>query len=356
MKKYDFLIAAGGTGGHIFPALSLIVALQKQGFSVIWAGEANSMEEKVAKEYAIEFMQTSSPMWTVKSIKDKLVTLYHLLIATKKNWVKLQKVDAPVVVGFGGYVSVAIGLCAFLQRRKLILHEQNVLAGKANKLLARFAYKVMLGFPDCIGIHNKTHYTGNPVREEIKATTSKKIFASPFKVLILGGSKGSHSMNVIVANALTKISSDFEVWHQSGVEHIDETKSIYDASNKDAMVVGFIDDMSSAYNWADVIITRAGALSIAESVIHAIPTILVPNPRCAGNHQLYNAQYVASNGAGFCIVEDDHAEKYITEQVLTLFSVPKQYDDMRKATLKIATTDATKNMLAICIEAIRGKK
>ena len=350
MKKYDFMVVAGGTGGHIFPALALICELTTEKYRVCWAGQDNSIEQKLAQQHDIDFIITDSPMWSTNGIKGKFITIYRLLIAVLKSWRILKNINPQTVIGFGSYVSVSIGLCAVLQRRKLLIHEQNIMAGKANKLLSFFAHKVMLGFPHCIGIKKNTYYTGNPIRKNLvtQNMTKEKKLSSPFKILVLGGSNGSHSLNILVANAISNISGDIEVWHQAGMNNIDKTQDIYDQNGKDSCVVGFIDDMREAYAWASIIITRAGALSIAESIANAIPTILVPNPKCAGNHQLYNAEYVAKNGAGICIIENHAAEKNIEENILSMLAVPAQYEKMKKSCIALANIDSVKNIVKVC--------
>jgi len=208
MPKCDYLIVAGGTGGHVFPALSVALDLIYIGYRVCWLGQAGSLEEKVAAEHKIKFIVRKSPSWYGGSFLKKAFIFMPLFISIYNMWFELKQLNPKVIVGFGGHITVPVGLCAWLQRRKLLIQEQNLIPGKANKLLSIFADKVMTGYKDTFFNKKNAIYTGNPLRRDILAAGKKlppktSDLASPMKVLILGGSGGSAAMNHILRMLLT---------------------------------------------------------------------------------------------------------------------------------------------------------
>lgn len=356
MKKYDFMMLAGGTGGHIFPAVAVASELIAEGRSVCWAGKAGSLEEKQAKLHNIDFIAVSSPVWQRRSALAKVYVILALLKAIYHSWGIMKQYNPKVVIGFGGAISVALGICAVLQGKKLLLHEQNSKAGKANKLLSLFATKIMLGFPGAFKNSSKVVVVGNPIRQDLaakavmqSAVTHEKLM-SPFKILVLGGSHGSEGMNKVVTEAFSNLGQDFEIWHQAGAKNVKDIAASYEESGKDAHAVEFIEDMSEAYLWADLVISRAGALTITEILAYKLPSILVPNPYSADNHQYANAHYIARHHAAAVVTEKSNAAADIAARVLYMLSNPKYYFDMVTATEKLAVTDATAKIAQICLD------
>ena len=347
MKEYDFMILAGGTGGHVFPAAAVAKELVSTGKKVCWAGKPDSLEEKQALQHNIDFIAASSPVWQRKSKLAKIYVLLALLKAIYRSWGIMKQYNPKVVIGFGGAISVALGICAALQGRKLLLHEQNVKAGKANKLLSLFATKIMVGFP---GAFSNAIMVGNPIRQELAGGAQKEKLKAPFKVLVLGGSQGSCGLNKIVVEAFSNLGQDFEIWHQTGAKSIATTQAGYEESGKDAHVVEFIENMAEAYAWADLVISRAGALTITEILAHSLPSVLVPNPYSADHHQYANARYVSANKAAVVVTEEEGAGIAISNRVLYMLSNPKYYLDMVAAAEKLAVTDATAKIAKVCLD------
>jgi UDP-N-acetylglucosamine--N-acetylmuramyl-(pentapeptide) pyrophosphoryl-undecaprenol N-acetylglucosamine transferase len=355
MKKYDFMILAGGTGGHIFPAAAVACELVFEGSSVCWAGKIDSLEEKQAKLYNIDFIVSNSPVWQRRGRLARIYVIFELLKAIYLSWGIMKHYNPKVVIGFGGAISVALGICAALQGKKLLLHEQNAKAGKANKLLSLFATKIILGFPGTFKNNKNVVIAGNPVRQDLVAdaaikATQKRVLSSPFKILVLGGSQGSDGLNKVVVEAFSNLGQDFEIWHQAGAKNVESTTKAYEDIKKDAHVVEFIDNMREAYMWSDLVISRAGALTITEILAYKLPSILVPNPHSADNHQYANAHYIARHNAAVVVDEKSNAAAEIAASVLYMLSNPKYYFDMVTATSELAVTDATAKIAQICLD------
>lgn len=225
-------------------------------------------------------------------------------------------------------------------------------AGKANKLLALFATKIMVGFPGGFS-NNKVVMVGNPMRQDLangaKAAQNKKLKA-PFKVLVLGGSQGSSGLNKVVVDAFSNLGQDFEIWHQTGAKSISSTQAGYEENGKDSHLVDFIEDIGEAYAWADLVISRAGALTITEILAYRLPSILVPNPYSADDHQYANAEYVSANNAAVVVAESEGAAAAISNRVLYMLSNPKYYLDMASATENLAVTDAVAKIVKVCLD------
>ena len=357
MPKCDFLIIAGGTGGHVFPALSVALKLRYIGYRITWLGQANSLEEKVAHENKINFIASSSPRWHSSSLIAKLFVFLPLLKACQRSWGLLQDINPKVIIGFGGHVTVPIGIVGFLQKRQLLIHEQNVIPGKANKLLSFLANKVMVGMPTTFG-GSKAIYVGNPVRSEIEDAakqTKTKELSTPMKVLILGGSKGSASMNKIVVEAFKNIGQDFSIWHQTGKQNIAEIKALYQDLHKDFYVEEFIEDMAKAYEWADIVITRAGAITLAELLAFKKPSILIPNPRCANNHQVQNAFYLVEEQVASCFLENSpNVALEIGGKLMYWLANPQEYYKTCKKIAKLYIADSADNIVNICVKEYEG--
>ena len=214
MAKCDYLIAAGGTGGHVFPALSVALELRTIGYRVQWLGQANSLEAAVAKAHSIPFVVQHSPHWHGRSKWAKITILLPLYKAVSQVAKQLKDINPQIVVGFGGHVTVPVGICAWWQKRPLVIHEQNAIPGKANWLLSRFAELVMVAYPQTLQHNLRTVVTGNPLRRtltkaaDVARSESRKL-AVPIRVLILGGSAGSISMNNAVVEAFIQLGQDF---------------------------------------------------------------------------------------------------------------------------------------------------
>lgn len=361
MAKCDYLIAAGGTGGHVFPALSVALALRYIGYRVQWLGQANSLESTVAKAHDIPFVVQKSPHWYGRSKWEKLTILFPLYKAISQMAMQLKEINPQVIIGFGGHVTVPVGICAWWQKRLLAIHEQNAIPGKANWLLSSFAQVIMVAYPQTFQYNPRTLVTGNPLRGALTdaaqtARQEKRKLAVPIRVLILGGSAGSVSMNNAVVEAFIQLGQDFTIWHQTGEKDADSIRARYEAHHKDAYVEPFIDDMATAYSWADVVVSRAGALSIAEIVAFAKPSILIPNPRCANNHQVANAMHYVEQKVATCSFEDNpQLAQELAGKLMYWSANPQAYYAVVETAKALSNDNALDTVVTTCRQLYQGQ-
>jgi len=300
------VIMAGGTGGHIFPGLAVAKELEIKGAEVIWLGAIGGMEEKLVKKHNIPIKLLDIKGLRGKGIKGLITMPFKLIKATRTvlKYFKHENVNA--VISMGGYVSGPGGIAAKLKRIPLLVHEQNSKFGMTNKYLSKWATKVLTGF-NLEELYN-SHWIGNPVREEIE--NNKKVLknSQQINILIIGGSLGASSLNTKIPKLLNPLleSDKISVIHQTGKNKLKETTKIYtDNNNAKIQVREFINNMSAVYAWADFVIARAGALTIAEINAMGLPSILVPYPYAVDDHQTFNAKNITNNNAGYIWQESD---------------------------------------------------
>lgn len=304
------VIMAGGTGGHIFPALAVADELAANGAQVTWLGSDYGIERKLLGErYPIDLLKAQGVRG--KSIKAKLLFPFKLARAVWQARKVLKSRQADVVIGFGGYASGPGGLAAAQLGIPLIVHEQNARAGLTNRKLAGFAKAILLAFP--VSGFEKYPYVrvvGNPVRKEIVEVgkSPRDFFVPQLNLLVIGGSQGAQVLNEVVPAAMKLLpeSAHLHVWHQSGEKLYEQTTKAY-ASIDDVTirVDRFIDNMAEAYQWAHLIVCRAGALTVSEVAAAGLPSIMVPFPHAVDDHQYHNAQFLVTAGAGRCIRQED---------------------------------------------------
>jgi UDP-N-acetylglucosamine--N-acetylmuramyl-(pentapeptide) pyrophosphoryl-undecaprenol N-acetylglucosamine transferase len=305
------MIMAGGTGGHIFPALSVAEAVRAAGWNVVWLGSRAGMEARIvpAKGYPMAWIRFSGLRG--KGIVPAAMLPLNLLIAF---WHSARAIFAhrpDVVLGMGGYVAFPGGMMASLFNRPLVIHEQNSVAGLVNRVLGRLADKVLAGFPDAFGKLKGVEWTGNPVRAEIAAMAPPEARfaqrAGRLRVLVVGGSQGAKALNDIVPQALATLPAATlpEVIHQAGAAHLEAVRANYAAVDIAATVIPFIDDMAATYAQADLMICRAGASTIAELAAAGVPAVLVPFPYAVDDHQTHNARFLAERGGAVLIPQSE---------------------------------------------------
>ncbi|PIT36377.1 undecaprenyldiphospho-muramoylpentapeptide beta-N-acetylglucosaminyltransferase [Snodgrassella alvi] len=301
MNAKTFMVMAGGTGGHIFPALAVAQELQAQGHRIVWLGSEGAMETRLVPQYNIPLETLSIKGIRGNGIKRKLLLPFTLVktIAAARRIIRRYNVDA--VIGFGGFVTFPGGIAARLCGLPLIVHEQNAIAGLSNKVLSHFASQVMYAFPQVFT--NQNGLVGNPVRADIAALTPPaQRFAGRqgvLNILVVGGSLGADILNKVVPQAMALLpeSQRPNLLHQSGRNKLTQLQHQYDEYGVKAECVEFITDMVSAYREADLVICRAGALTIAELTAAGLGAILVPYPHAVDDHQTANAQYMVKDGA-----------------------------------------------------------
>ncbi|MEX2124545.1 MAG: undecaprenyldiphospho-muramoylpentapeptide beta-N-acetylglucosaminyltransferase [Woeseia sp.] len=305
------LVMAGGTGGHVFPALAVARVLKHKSHGVVWLGTKRGIESRVVPAAGISTEWISVQGLRGKGFLAFVAAPFQLLRALLQSLRVMAKHRPAAVLGMGGFVSGPGGLAAWLTRRPLIIHEQNAIAGLTNRLLARLARVVLQAFPGTFSPHINAETVGNPVREEIAAldnpATRFAARSGPLRLLVLGGSQGALALNRIVPAALAQLPPDRRpvVRHQSGDRTIATARESYAQFGIDVEPEAFIEDMAAAYGWADLVVCRAGALTVAELSAAGLPAIFVPFPGAVDDHQTANARSFADAGAAVILKEKD---------------------------------------------------
>jgi len=307
MSGRPILVMAGGTGGHIYPALAVARALQSHSQEIVWLGTHRGLESTVIPAAGIDIEWISVKGLRRKGIVALVIAPFQLAWALLQSLVVIMRRRPAAVLGMGGFVSGPGGLAAWLTRRPLVIHEQNAAAGLTNRLLARLARVVLQAFPGSFNSRVRAETVGNPVREDISAVEvpAKRYRdrTGPLRLLVLGGSQGALALNTTVPQALAKLAASDRplVLHQCGERTMDAAGKAYEASGVEVELVPFIDDMASAYAWADLVVCRAGALTVAELCAVGLPALFVPYPGAVDDHQTANARPMADAGAAVII-------------------------------------------------------
>lgn len=302
-------ILAGGTGGHIFPGLAVAQVLRQRGVPVLWLGARGRMESRLVPEHGFPIEEIDIGALRGKGVRVLLMAPLRLLRAIWAALLILRRARPRAVISFGGFAAGPGGLAAFLLCLPLLVHEQNSRPGLTNRSLARLARKVLLGFPDTFPGKRDSQLVGNPVRREISAlpgpTTRLHGRQGAVRMLVLGGSQGARALNEGVPRALAGAAGDLEILHQCGQSQLEATRTVYETAGVQARIEPFIQDMAQAYAWADLVVCRAGALTLAELCAAGVASVLVPLPGAADDHQSFNAAYLVSRGAAASVAEGE---------------------------------------------------
>ncbi len=313
------LIMAGGTGGHIYPALAVADVLRGRNWQVVWLGSRAGMEMRVVPEHGYKIETIRFGGLRGKGIVRIALLPLNLLIAFWQSASVIFRVRPDVVLGMGGYVSFPGGMMAALFLRPLIVHEQNAIAGLANKVLAMLADRVHEAFPKTL---SRAMCTGNPVRQSVIDVEHPKQRYSGrsgrLRLLVMGGSLGSKALNETVPDALALLPKEArpKVTHQSGRQHLPALEAAYRNAGVDADMVAFIDDIASAYAQVDLVVCRAGATTVAELAVAGVPSVLVPFPSAVDNHQTVNARFLADSDAAVLIQQKDLTPRRLADVLL----------------------------------------
>jgi len=348
------LIMAGGTGGHVMPALAVAHRLRAMDWRVVWLGAEGGMEADLVPKHGYDMRWVRFGGLRGKGLMTKLLLPLNLLRAFKQAAQIIRELRPNVVLGMGGYVTFPGGMMASLFNRPLVIHEQNSIAGLANKVLAGVADEVLIAFP---GALKKGRFVGNPVREEIAQLPAPATrFAGregPLRLLVVGGSLGAAALNDVVPQALAQIPAEQRprVVHQSGARHIEQLRANYAKAGVEAEAVPFIDDMARAYAEADVVICRAGAMTVAELAAVGIGSVLVPYPHAVDDHQTTNAAYLADAGAAVLIRQEELTPFGLAARLQAW--TRGQLLDMAEKARALGKPDATEAVARICSEAAK---
>ena len=310
------LIMAGGTGGHIFPGLAVAHALRERGWRVHWLGAPRSMESRLVppKGFPLELVDFSGVRG--KGLRSLVALPWRLLRAFGQSIAVLRRVRPDVVVGLGGYISFPAGLMAALLGKPLVLHEQNSVAGMANKVLALVARRVFTAFPNVL---SKGQWVGNPLRAEFLVQAEPAVRfegrTGPLQVLVVGGSLGARALNTVVPQALALIAEDQRpvVIHQSGEQQLDALHANYAAAGVQAQLTPFIDNTAQAFASADLVICRAGASTVTELAAVGAAAVFVPFPSAVDDHQTHNAHFLVDQGAGWLMPQNQLTPRVLAD-------------------------------------------
>jgi UDP-N-acetylglucosamine--N-acetylmuramyl-(pentapeptide) pyrophosphoryl-undecaprenol N-acetylglucosamine transferase len=347
------LVMAGGTGGHIMPGLAVAEHLREQGWRIAWMGNPDGMEAKLTAGRGYEMAWVHFTALRGKGWLRKLLLPFNLLRGFSQAWSQLKRIQPDVVLGMGGYISFPGGMMASLRGIPLVLHEQNSVAGLANRVLAAFADRILTGFPDAL---KQGIWVGNPVRPEIAVLPAPTIryaqHSGPLRVLVVGGSLGAQALNEALPKALALIPERERpaIVHQAGEKHLPMLNSLYVSAGVRADCVAFINDMAGAYNWADLVICRAGALTVAELAAAGVASLLVPFPHAVDDHQTSNARFLSNAGAAILLPQDQLTPVRLAE--LRNLS-RQQLTQMAEKGRALARPEATATVAQVCVEAAK---
>lgn len=349
------MVMAGGTGGHVFPALAVAESLRDQGCDVSWLGVPGSFEARVIPQYGFPINWISARRLRGQGWKQLLMAPVSLLVAMWQSFKVIRQVKPDVVLGMGGFVTAPGGFVSRLLGLPLVIHEQNAIPGMTNRWLARIASRVLQAFPDSFPATRNAQVTGNPVRKtliHVAEPEQRLLERSGCRLLIIGGSLGAQALNEIVPEAAALLDEGLcsEIVHQAGRGKAYATEAIYQRLGVNAEVKEFIDDMASAYGWADVIICRAGALTVTELTAIGVAAILVPYPFAVDDHQSKNAEQLQNVGAGIVIQQDELNAQSLAATLKPLCASADKRLEMAESGRALAKPDAADVVADICLK------
>jgi len=351
------MLLAGGTGGHIFPALAVAAVLRQRGIPVRWLGARGAMETHIVPKRGIALDALPISALRGKGWLRLLAAPFHIVRAV---WVAsriLRHHKPRAVVAFGGFASAPGGIAAWLHRLPLLVHEQNRVPGLTNRILAKCAKRVLCGFPATFD-HGPVTVTGNPVRADIAAISVPEHRLAgrngPLRLLVIGGSQGAQVLNQTVPQALAALarSQIIDVWHQSGEKLCAATQQAYREAGVQARIDPFVQDMAQAYIWADIVICRAGASTLAELCAVGIGSVLVPFALAVDDHQTRNAHYLCEHGAAYVLTQDENLASRLHQVLSELAVNPKQRLHLAQAARQLALPKAAEHIADIIFEEV----
>ncbi|MGM0595335.1 MAG: undecaprenyldiphospho-muramoylpentapeptide beta-N-acetylglucosaminyltransferase [Pseudomonadota bacterium] len=362
MSPLRVLIMAGGTGGHVFPALAVARELQERGVTVSWLGTRRGLEAELVPQAGFEIDFIDIAGLRGNGLAGWLKAPWRLNVALLQALKILRRRQPQVVLGMGGFVTGPGGVAARLSGRPLLIHEQNAIAGLTNRLLSRIANHVLEAFPDTF-VGRNVDYTGNPVRREILSLDEPQVryaeHRGPLRLFVLGGSLGAMVFNQLLPEALAALPESARplVRQQTGKRHIEAARRAYSEAGVEAELLPFIDDMAAMYAWADLVLCRAGALTVSELAAAGVPALLVPYPYAVDDHQRANANYLAEEGAARLIPQEQMSVAALTELLGEFSRAPEQgretLQKMAERARMLGKPGATVEVADACVAAAR---
>ena len=357
MNTRTILIMAGGTGGHVFPGLAVARAMRDRDWRVVWLGNPSGMEATLVPAQGFTMEAVNFGGLRGKGLMTKLLLPVNLLRACMQSIRVLHRVKPQVVLGLGGYITFPAGLMATLLKKPLVLHEQNSIAGLANRVLAKLAQRVLVAFPDAFasantGLKHAPQWVGNPVRPEIASlpnpTERFNGRCGPLQIFVVGGSLGARILNDVLPVALAQLPKEGrpQILHQAGKGNAQAVQAAYTNTGTSAQVFDFIDDMAGAYAKADLVIARAGAMTISELAAVGVASVLIPLPHAVDDHQTTNARFLEQVGAAILLPQSALNAQSLAQ---TLESMQRQQlSDMAKQARSLAKPNATMDVVSVC--------
>ncbi len=347
------MIMAGGTGGHVYPALAVADELMQRGVPVVWMGTKKGIEARLVPEAGIEVDWLGMSGLRGKGILTLLLAPMKIIMACYQAMKIIRKRKPSVILGMGGFVSAPGGVMARLTRVPLLIHEQNAVPGMSNRILSKIASKVMEAFPN--SFKTQAVHVGNPVRRSITTLSSpqqrNKEREGALRILVFGGSLGAARLNEIVPQACAEIlkNAELKIKHQAGPGNFDQTRMNYAQLRIKAEVLEYIDNMEAMYAWADLVICRSGAMTVSELAAAGVASILVPYPFAVDDHQTFNAKYLSDAGAAILIKQDELNVESLVD-VLKNMSRDKTLE-MANIARKLGMPESTKLVAEACLMA-----
>jgi UDP-N-acetylglucosamine--N-acetylmuramyl-(pentapeptide) pyrophosphoryl-undecaprenol N-acetylglucosamine transferase len=360
-RDAPIMIMAGGTGGHVFPGLAVAEALRGRNRRVVWLGTHRGLEARVVPAAGIDMEWISISGLRGRGLTAWLAAPFRIAAAVMQALAALHRRRPAAVLGLGGFVSGPGGLAAWLTRRPLVIHEQNAVAGTTNRWLARFARRVFEAFPGSFPPGVPAELIGNPVRPSIAALPEprERLAARSSerpRLLVLGGSQGARALNRTVPDALRRLPEALrpDIWHQAGAGEA-EVRTAYAFGQTPARIDAFIDDMAEAYGWADLVVARAGALTVAELAAAGVGAVLIPFPYATDDHQTRNARHFVTGGAGVLLPESELDPNRLAQELERLLAERGRLIDLAERARAQALTGAAEKLAAVCVELAEGK-
>lgn len=360
MSQAHILIMAGGTGGHVFPALAVARELISRGATVSWLGTLRGLEAEVIPAAGIDIDYISIAGLRGKGLAGWLLAPWRLTVALFQAVSVVRKRHPDAVLGMGGFVTGPGGVAAKLLGKPLIIHEQNAVAGLTNRLLSGIANRILEAFPGAF-TGTRVEQTGNPVRSDIMDLPAPEARYDEregrIRLFVLGGSLGAMFFNETLPKALARLPEEARpvVRHQCGKRHTESTREHYEKAGVEVELLPFIDDMASMYEWADLVLCRSGALTVSELAIAGVPALLVPFPYAVDDHQTANGRYLAEAGAAQLLPQHELNDVRLAEVLQSYCNEPvggrKRLLDMAKRSQTLAKPEATRRVADICLAA-----
>jgi UDP-N-acetylglucosamine--N-acetylmuramyl-(pentapeptide) pyrophosphoryl-undecaprenol N-acetylglucosamine transferase len=354
------VITGGGTGGHVFPALALASALRRRfpGIELLFIGARNRPEARLVPSAGWPFAGIAAAGLRGKKWFSFIINLALLPVGVVQSLYHLMRFWPQLVVGMGGYVAGPVGAAAWLLRRRVAIHEQNLTPGWTNGFLGRLADLVMVTFPETAASfpRRKVAVTGTPVREEALGHGGTAEENGLFRLLVLGGSQGARSLNQMFVNAMRRLTEkNLKIWHQTGTADEEWVREAYGRMGLEAEVAPFITEMGKAYCWADLVVCRSGASTIAELTVNGCPAILVPFPWSSGGHQEENARYLVGKGAALMIEHwGGESGKALAAEIEGLRKDRGKREKLSEASLGLSRPGAADEMAEACLSVVSG--